>query len=295
MSFADGAIFLDKANGISSHSALGAVKRAFFGAKVGHSGTLDPFASGLLVVLVGRLTKLSDWITQLDKTYEAIFRFGTQTDTLDPEGEVIASAAVPSLATIERSVCGFLGTIRQTVPAYSAVHVDGERAYRRARAGERVALPERTVHIRDFTILDWTPPDLSARIQASSGTYIRAIARDLGRECDSVAHVVALRRTAVGPFTVEQAVPGGDGLGSEHLLPAYDFLSQLSRFSRTIVGPADATTIRNGGLLMRTSIRFEDGADPADGEPVAVFSDERRLLAVGSFESGRFRYRFVCG
>ncbi len=295
MSSADGAILLDKARGISSHNALGAVKRTFRGAKVGHSGTLDPFASGLLIVLVGKLTKLSGWITGLDKTYEADFYFGTETDTLDPEGEVIASAAIPSFDEIERSLGGFRGTIQQTVPAYSAVHVDGERAYRRARAGEQVSLPERTVHIRDITILDWAPPKLSVRIQASSGTYIRAIARDMGKKCNSVAYVAMLRRTAVGPFSVEQAVSGDGPPGIHDLLSAYDFLSQLPSFSRAIAGPDTAKVIRNGGVLPRTSLRFEEGFDPADGEPVALFDGERRLLAVGSFESGRFRYRFVCG
>lgn len=295
MSLVEGSVLLDKAEGISSHNALHAVKRTFRESKVGHSGTLDPFASGLLIALVGRLTKLSGWVTQLDKTYEAVFRFGTETDTLDPEGEITARAAVPSLETIERFASGFRGAIRQTVPAYSAVHVGGERAYRRARAGERLSLPERTVHVRDIMILDWAPPDLSIRIQASSGTYIRAIARDLGRQSGSVAYVAALRRTSVGAFSVDEAVGGSSEVGADDLLPAYDFVSRLPGFSRAFVSQKDAARVRNGGILRRAGIRFEHGADAADGESVAVFDEQRRLLAVGSFEVDRFRYRFACG
>ena len=141
----------------------------------------------------------------MDKEYEAVFRFGKETDTLDTEGEVIAEAPVPEYSGIQKAAESFSGTLKQTPPAFSAVKINGKRAYSQARKGLEVKMPVRDVHISRFETIGWESPDLKVRIQCSKGTYIRSIARDLGIAAGSRAYCLSLRRTAIGPFAVENA------------------------------------------------------------------------------------------
>jgi len=197
---------LDKPAGISSFKALGALKRNLGTKKVGHAGTLDPFATGLLLVMSGKMTRSIHVLTDMDKKYEAVFRFGKETDTLDSEGELIAEAPIPEYRAIQDARNQFTGSITQRPPAYSAIKIDGKRAYSQARKGCEVKIPERIVHIHDFQFLDWNPPDLRVVINCSKGTYIRSIARDLGLAAGSRAYCHELRRLAIGPFHVDKAV-----------------------------------------------------------------------------------------
>ena len=173
--------------------------------KVGHTGTLDPFATGLLVLLIGKGTKRANEFLKLDKEYIATVRLGATSTTGDPEGEVtvVRDVRVPSRADVERAVEKFVGETEQRVPSYSAVKINGERAYKLARAGKEVEMPVRKVRIDEIEILDYKWPDLTIRCQVSSGTYIRALGEDIGKELGVGGYLTALRRTQVGEWRIE--------------------------------------------------------------------------------------------
>lgn len=203
-------LLLSKKPGLTSFASLYPVKR-MVDPKVGHAGTLDKFAEGLMIVLTGSMTRLNPLFSGMDKEYVATVLFGEETDTLDPEGGVVATAAIPSFAMISQQIeTSFLGECVQSPPEYSAVHIDGRRAYALARSGKPVDMPERTIRIDAFEVLSWEPPLLVARIVVSKGTYIRAIARDLGRACESCARLERLVRTKIGPYSLDEAVDPED-------------------------------------------------------------------------------------
>jgi tRNA pseudouridine55 synthase len=213
----DGLILLNKPPGLTSFDTLRDIKRALGTGKVGHTGTLDKFAEGLLLVLTGRALKLSQWFTHCDKQYEGTICFGVETDTLDPEGAVIANAPIPSREDVEQAISQFLGNIEQAPPAYSAIHIDGERASALARKGETPKMQKRPVTIFRLELLSWEPPYAKIFVHCSSGTYIRSLARDIALAAGSRAHLVALLRTQVGGFKLENAISGigdqGSGFG----------------------------------------------------------------------------------
>lgn len=200
-----------KKSGLTSFSSLGCIKKALHTKKVGHTGTLDSFAEGLLVVLTGSLTRLVPFFTLFDKTYEAVISFGEETDTLDPSGSVIRSAPLPDSADFEKSLSVFCGNIMQSPPAYSAIHVNGKRASELAREGRLESLPERPVTVFKNEILETRLTTENkvryARVlfHVSKGTYIRSLARDIALNCNSAAHLIGLKRTKVGCFSLEDA------------------------------------------------------------------------------------------
>lgn len=199
-------ILTNKPKDVTSFKSLGSIKRNV-DKKVGHAGTLDKFAHGLMIVLTGSATKLNQLFSTLDKTYIATIRFGAQTTTLDPEGEVVETSQIPDLETIKTAIKNnFMGKVLQTPPAYSAIHIDGKRAYKLARSGEEVEMPEREINIYSFDILSYNDLDLICEIRVSKGTYIRSIARDLALACNSRGYLVDLIRTSIGPFTLDQAI-----------------------------------------------------------------------------------------
>lgn len=210
----DGILLIDKRTGLTSFSSLSLIKKTV-NRKAGHTGTLDKFASGLLIVLTGSFTRFNELFSGLDKTYEAVFSFGRETDTLDPEGETVGTSAVaPDDILLERirdSVKkNFTGKVFQHPPLYSAIHIDGKRAHEIARSGQSADVPGREIEIYDFEITGYTRPDLSVRIHVSKGTYIRSIARDLARSIGERAYVTELRRISVGPFSVKEATDETD-------------------------------------------------------------------------------------
>jgi tRNA pseudouridine55 synthase len=202
----DGIVLLDKPSGRTSFQVLSAVKRTLGTRRVGHTGTLDRFASGLLVVMCGRHTRLATLAEALDKDYLARVRFGAATDTLDPEGTIVAEGRVPGRSEVEAALPGFIGDILQAPPVYSAVHVDGRRAHELARAGRPVQPAARPVRVDRLVMEAWDPPDAVFAVSCSSGTYVRSLARDIAACLGTFAHVVELRRTRVGGFRVEEAV-----------------------------------------------------------------------------------------
>jgi tRNA pseudouridine55 synthase len=284
----DGLIQLDKPAGITSFQALGRIKRVLGTGKVGHAGTLDRFAEGLLLVLTGRMARLVPLFVVLDKVYEATFTFGAETETLDPEGEVVARAPAPTLGRIEEAVPAFLGDLDQVPPAFSAVHTGGRRAYQLARSGERPQLAPRRVTIHAITILGFDPPDLRVAVRCSKGTYIRALARDLGVACGSRAHVRALRRTAIGEFHLREAIRPERFDPGRHITPPGRFLERIPGIRRVVLPDPAAAAVRRGAPPPAD-------ARPGEEETVALFDGSGELLAVMAAGRDRCLYRAVQG
>jgi tRNA pseudouridine55 synthase len=205
-----GLILLNKKPGVTSFEALGEIKRALGTGKVGHTGTLDKFAQGLLAVLSGRALKLSPWFSHCDKQYRGRIHFGAETDTLDPEGCVIAESAMPSLENVKLAILQFSGEIMQKPPVFSAIHVNGQRASKLARSGEIVEMKERAVSIYKLELESWQPPFADIFVHCSGGTYIRSLARDIALAAGSRAHLCELTRTQVAGFTLDMAGRAGD-------------------------------------------------------------------------------------
>ena len=207
----DRTILIDKPDGMTSFGVVARVRRVLTKeagkkVKVGHTGTLDPFATGLMILVTGKMTKHAMEYTKLDKVYEATIRLGQVSTTGDPEGEVSdVSDLQPTREEVERVLSLFTGPIEQRPPIFSAIKIDGQRAYKLARDGKPVEIPLRTVHIYSLECLDYTYPELKIRTHVSSGTYIRSLAADIGNTLGTGAYVTQLRRTAIRDWTVEDA------------------------------------------------------------------------------------------
>ncbi len=194
-------LLLDKVPGVTSFRSLNEVKKCHRGSKVGHTGTLDKFASGLMIVLTGEATKLNPLFSGMDKSYRAIIETGRETDTLDPEGEVIRECPPAEKASLEAAVSFFQGEIMQRPPVYSAIHVNGKRAYERTRKGEEVLMEARPVTIYRLTLEEVSGSACKIDTKVSKGTYIRSLARDLSEKAGSCGHLSSLDRYEVGPYT----------------------------------------------------------------------------------------------
>lgn len=224
-----GFVLVDKPRGPTSHDIVATVRRAFSTKRVGHAGTLDPGATGLLVVAVGPATRLLRYIQGLDKTYEVTGVLGVTTTSLDADGEVVDRRPVEvAPADVRAAAARLTGVISQSPPAVSAIKVGGERAYRKAARGEAVELEARTVTVHAFDVLRVTADAFDARVVCSTGTYIRSLVADVGEALGCGAHVAHLRRTAIGHLGVKGAVRP-DRLGASALRPVEDVLSHLPR------------------------------------------------------------------
>lgn len=222
-------MLVDKPAAMTSHDVVQRVRRVLGIRGAGHTGTLDPFATGLLVVLLGRATRLARFVETQSKTYLATARLGIRTDTDDLTGRVMETSDAAGQLSEEQvaaSLAGFLGTQPQRPPQYSAKHVGGERSYAKARRGELVELPEATVTVRRIEVVEFKAPLVTFRAEVSAGTYIRAIARDLGQRLGVGAHVTVLRREAIGSLRVEDAVPL-DELSPAAIISARSVLGNL--------------------------------------------------------------------
>lgn len=214
-------LLVDKPAGITSHDVVGAARRALRQRRIGHAGTLDPFATGLLVLMIGRATRLLPYVSGEPKVYEATVRFGAETTTDDLTGDVVREAPVPSEAAVARALPALTGAIDQVPPAFSAKKVEGQRAYDAARRGIPVVLGPSSVVVHRWDLVRWSGEELDVKITCGGGTYIRALARDLGRLTGSAAHVTRLRRTASGVFDLAAACTLDDvRSGAARLLPA---------------------------------------------------------------------------
>ena len=274
-----GILVVDKPAGITSHRVLERLKRMARRAKMGHGGTLDPFATGVLPVFVQRATRLVQFFLHGDKEYEGRIRFGWATDTHDLDGAPLGPARSCDIdpADLQAWVEAHRGRIRQRPPAYSAVKWQGESLHVHARRGRPVEAPEREVEIHRLEILDWNPPDLRIRVACSAGTYIRVIAHELGVRAGCGAHLAALRRLRSGPFTIEQAIPletleGNPILLEERLLPLE---SLLPDFPACLCEPGQLARILNGNEIPFLPV---EGPEP---EYVRMLDPGGRLLAIG--------------
>jgi tRNA pseudouridine55 synthase len=285
-----GWLVLDKPAGMTSTQAVGAVRRIFDARKAGHAGTLDPLATGILPIALGEATKTVPYAVEGQKDYSFTVCWGAATDTDDAEGRIIATSDVrPEREALEALLPRFTGEIRQTPPAFSAVKIDGERAYDLARAGEAVELEARPVHIGALTLRDCPDRDTAVlAAQCGKGTYVRALARDIGRALGCLGHVVALRRTRVASFGE------GHGVTMDKLNAAADEGEEALRWLLQPVEAAlaDLTVLRVGrddaARLLRGQPVLVRGQDPYAPGP-AYATCKGHLIAVGRIDSGELR------
>ncbi len=204
-----GVLVVDKPIGMTSHDVVQVIRRGTGIRRAGHTGTLDPRASGVLVILVGPAVRLSEYVSASDKRYQATVRLGSSTDTFDGEGRITKTSPVPNMveAELDSVLQTFIGVIEQVPPPYSAIKVDGRKAYDMAREGEEVSLEPRKIEVYSLELLEWNSPELVVDVFCSSGTYVRSLANDLGTKLGCGAHLVGLRRTKSGRFTLRDAVP----------------------------------------------------------------------------------------
>jgi tRNA pseudouridine55 synthase len=276
-----GLLLVDKPAGITSHDVVAIARRSLRTKKAGHTGTLDPFATGLMLVLFGRGTRLIPYVEQEPKIYEATIRFGAETDTDDVTGEVTRTAPVPSDASIDDAIVQLSGRIDQVPPDFSAKQVEGRRAYAAARRGAPLALRAVSVTVTAWHILAREPDSLTARITCGSGTYIRALARDLGRLTGSAAHLVALRRIAAGPFSVEDAASLNDvQRGAVTPLPLASAVPSL---------PVQ----RLGADELQRVVHGNSVASRTAAPRVALVANDDALVAVADAEGDELRPRLV--
>lgn len=272
----NGWVVLDKPAGMTSTRAVSEVRRLFQAAKAGHAGTLDPLATGVLPIALGEATKAMAFVVDSSKTYRFSLHWGQERDTDDSEGSVVSeSAARPDRDAVERALAAFVGDISQRPPAYSAIKVDGERAYDLARDGRPPELEPRIVRIDELRLVDWQPPDAAGfEMRCGKGAYVRAIARDLGRALGCFAYVSALRRTRVGPFDEGSAISLDklQSIGHKEppegaLLPVETALADIPALAVT---GSEASRLKCGQAVRVPSSMEGTIYATADGRPVAL-------------------------
>ena len=274
----EGLLLLDKPKGMTSHDVVDAVRRTLGTRKVGHAGTLDPMATGLLLVGAGRATRLLRFFGDLPKVYEGTARLGVETDTLDADGTVVRSSAVDvSRGQVEAAVAALVGESMQRPPAYSAVKVGGRKLYESARAGETVEAPPRRIRVDAFEVRSFDGRDVEFGVTCSGGTYVRVLAADVGTALGCGAHLTRLRRTAIGPYRVDDAeepgavtVPRPVGAAVAHL-------------PRVDISGDEATAASNGSIL---------GPAGLVG-PYAVFGPGDRLIGIYRDDGAKARPEVV--
>lgn len=271
-----GVLVVDKPTGMTSHDVVQVIRRGTNIRRAGHTGTLDPRASGVLVILVGPAVRLSEYVSASDKRYQAVVRLGASTDTYDADGKVISTAPVDiTEEQFETVLQQFVGTIEQVPPPYSAVKVRGKKAYEMAREGEEVSLEPRTIHVYSLDLLEWAPPEAVIDVYCSSGTYVRSLAHDLGEKLGCGAHLVGLRRTKSGRFTLRDAVPlrklreaFDSGMWYQYLIPAAEALSDWPAIE---LSDKELDAIRHGNRVV---------AAPGSPQIARGISEQGELVAL---------------
>jgi tRNA pseudouridine55 synthase len=285
-----GWLALDKPQGLTSNQALSRLKRLYNPKKVGHAGTLDPLATGVLPIAFGEATKTVAHVVDCEKSYDFTIRWGIEMDTDDAEGKVVRESDLrPSREAVEAALQGFIGDIMQVPPCYSAIKVEGERAYDLARDGETVELQPRLVSVYELDIAETISPDLTRLVcDCGKGTYVRAIARDLGRALGCYGHIAALRRTSVGAFSEENAISlekleefGNSADGQDALMSAIGPVeTALDGIPALAVSGEDAARLKRG-----QSILIRGANTPILKGPVYATS-RGVLVAIGEAERG---------
>lgn len=291
MTSSGGVAFLDKPTGMSSFAALYPLKRLVGHGRVGHAGTLDPFASGLLIVCVGRYTRLASLFESESKTYECLITFGSTTTTLDTDGEYTGTnGAVPTASDLRTVLPQFKGEYMQTPPAYSAVHVEGERAYQRARRGEVLSIPPRRVRVEHIELTDYTPPTARLRLTCSPGTYVRSLARDLAESLGTIGYLTQLRRTRIGAVGVAEASLPEEV--DDFALTGVGVLSKLPSVKAVNLSDEDARGLRDGRMPPSAAISREHTLAFVRGERLIAVALGASVEARGDAPAGR-RLRLI--
>ncbi len=268
----EGLLLVHKPAGVTSHDAVDAVRRALGTRRVGHAGTLDPMATGLLLIGVGRATRLLRFLGDLEKEYEGAGRLGIETDTLDAEGEVVRTASVDvTEPRLREALASLTGEIEQRPPAYSAVKVGGRKLYEAARRGERLEVPPRLVRVEAFDLARFAPPDFDFRVVCSSGTYVRSLVAEVGAALGCGAHLTRLTRTRIGPFAAADGVPP-DRPGEP--LPVERAVEHLPRVE---LNQEEARAAGHGRPLGPAGIDGPHAVFAPDGRLIGVYRDEGPL------------------
>lgn len=295
----NGILVIDKPSGPTSFDMIREVRALLGMRKIGHTGTLDPLATGVLPLCLGEATKIASFILESEKQYEAVVRLGKTTDTLDAQGKVLAEHPVPELtpALLETALARFRGTLQQTPPMYSAVKVKGKRLYELAREGREVERPSREVTVHELTLRDFSASEVALSVRCSKGFFVRVLASDLGEVLGCGAHLHALRRTRTGPFTQEQAISpdklrklieegGGPEAVRDRLISAEEALIELPALE---IPEALVDKVLHGVPLEVAAVG-QGGAGR-----VRVMAPSGKLLAVAEIDRGRLRYARVLG
>jgi tRNA pseudouridine55 synthase len=282
-----GLLLFAKPPGPSSNQALQLVRRSLGWVKAGHAGTLDPAASGLLLILLGEAVKLVPYLADLEKEYVGVARFGAETDTQDAAGQPTRSApwghVGPEL--LGERLASFLGESLQEPPMHSAIQQGGRRLYDLARKGQDVERASRRIVVSEIRLLDWSPPDARFLVRCSSGTYVRTIARDLGLRCESAAHLAALSRTAIGPFRLEDAVSFEDleALPEGGAPPLVRLADALGHLPAVVLEEREAAGVLDGRAPALRPGKLPPGL--VVGGALALLDASRRLLAVARYQA----------
>lgn len=280
-----GLLLVDKERGPTSHDVVAALRRLLGIRRIGHCGTLDPLATGLMVLCVGNYTRLNPWLTAADKQYRAAITLGATSNTDDAEGQITQTDFRGSISPIAVEECieGFLGEIEQVPPAFSAVKVAGVRSHKLARSGREAALQARTVCINTFRVLDYDYPKLDVAVHCSKGTYIRSLARDLGEKLGCGAHLSGLRRTAVGSMSVDDALTltqvedyVNRGMLADHFYCTRKALGAVEHIE--LSGESDLLRFEHGNAVAVKSKK--------DGGECAVFDGHGALYGMGRLKEG---------
>lgn len=281
----NGILLVDKPPGVTSHDVVDHIRRASGIRRVGHTGTLDPGATGLLVLCLGAATRLSEHLTGLDKVYEGAMRLGLVTDSYDLDGKVVSQQEPPALdiEEIQRACDQFTGPILQAPPMVSAVKVGGERLYKRARHGEVVEREPRPVKVYEFRVLGLEPPDVFIRVRCSRGTYVRSLCYDVGQVLGCGATLASLRRTFVGPHSVENARPMEAFAKREDVSSRLLSIDTALDLPTVVISQRARATAKAGGAL---SVGDLIGPCPVQEGWVQIKLESGRLLALGQIQIG---------
>jgi tRNA pseudouridine55 synthase len=287
-----GVLVVDKPVGMTSHEVVEAVRRGTNIRRAGHTGTLDPRASGVLVVLIGPAVRLSEYVSASDKRYQAIIRLGTKTDSYDSDGVITNTSPVSvTMEQFKEKLKNFIGEIEQTPPPYSAVKIQGRRAYEMAREGEEVEIKPRMIHVYSLDVLEWNIPEVTVDVYCSSGTYIRSLAYDLGEQLGCGAMLAGLRRTQSGRFTLRDATPlrklveaFDNGTWYRYVIPAAESLSDWPSIT---LSNEQVEAIRHGHRI--------SAGEGKPGEMVRGITEQGELVALLDYntETKEFQPRKV--
>jgi len=278
---ASGVLVVDKPIGMTSHDVVQIIRKGTNIRRAGHTGTLDPRASGVLVILVGPAVRLSEYVSASDKRYQAVIQLGTTTDTFDADGRVLSTTSVDiSEKQFNDVLQSFVGEIQQVPPPYSAVKVKGKKAYELAREGEEVDLEPRMINVYNLELLEWAPPEAVIDVYCSSGTYVRSLAHDLGEKLGCGAHLIGLRRTKSGRFTLRDAVPlrklreaFDENTWADHLIPAAEALSDWPAIDLT---PEELDIVKHGRRI---------AGIPGLGKMARAISADGNLVSLLEFDA----------